>query len=75
MECSINWGDIATWFTGIITLGLFIIGFLQIRNERIARMKSEKELELRSVRSQAEKISTWIARDHQGIILNNPFIK
>jgi hypothetical protein len=75
MENSINWGDVATWFTGIVTLGLFIVGFLQIRNERAARIKNEKELELRAVREQAEKISAWIARDQQGkisiAVLNN----
>ena len=57
------WGDVATWVTGIATIALFIIGFLQIRNERILRMKSEKELEFRNRRKQAEHISSWIIRE------------
>jgi hypothetical protein len=34
MLTRVNWGDRATWVTGIATIALFIIGFLQIRNER-----------------------------------------
>ncbi|MBL8080868.1 MAG: hypothetical protein JNM55_23045 [Anaerolineales bacterium] len=54
-----NWGDAATWFTGIITLGLFIIGFCQIRNERLLR-------ELQFKREQAQKISAWIVKEDVG---------
>lgn len=56
-------GDLATWFTGIITFALFIIAFIQIRNERIARIKSEKELEIREKRDQAEHISCWFIKE------------
>jgi hypothetical protein len=55
------WGDVATWVTGIATLALIYIGFRQIRNERLARLKREKESELSQTRSQAELISSWIA--------------
>ncbi len=61
METGIIWGDIATWVTGIATIALFIIGFLQIRNERESRIKRENELENQRRRSQAELISSWIA--------------
>jgi hypothetical protein len=56
-------GDLATWFTGIITFFLFIIAFIQIRNERIARIKSEKEFETRKKRDQAEHISCWFVKE------------
>ena len=65
MENGSVWGDVATWVTGIATIALFIIGFLQIRNERMLRMKSEKELEFRNRREQAERISSWIIRESQ----------
>jgi hypothetical protein len=55
------WGYIATWITGLATISLFVIGFIQIRNERLARLKREKESELHQTRSQAELISSWIA--------------
>jgi hypothetical protein len=61
MSFSANWGDIATWFTGIITLGLFIIGFLQIRTERMSRIKNDKETLIRNKREQAEHFSAWIS--------------
>lgn len=52
-------GDLATWVTGIATIALFVIGFIQIRNEREARIKSEKEAELLKARIQAEHIAAW----------------
>jgi hypothetical protein len=61
----LNWGDIATWVTGIATIALFIIGFIQIRNERQLRVKSEKEHELGVRRDQAENISSWIVKENQ----------
>ena len=63
METALIWGDIATWVTGIATIALFIIGFLQIRNERMSRIKGEKELETRNRRDQAEYISCWLVKE------------
>jgi hypothetical protein len=63
MQNGLIWGDIATWVTGIATIALFIIGFLQIRNERKMRIKSEKELEFHNKRKQAEHISSWVIRE------------
>lgn len=62
METGVNWGDIATWVTGIATIALFIIGFIQIRNERISRIKAEKKIETRDKRDQAERISSWFVK-------------
>jgi hypothetical protein len=59
------WGDVATWVTGIATIALFIIGFLQIRNERLSRIKREAEIEVRNRRNQAEQISSWIVKEDQ----------
>lgn len=56
-------GDLATWFTGIITFFLFIIGFIQINNERKARNKSEDDAVLRRNREQAEQISSWLIEE------------
>lgn len=69
METVAIWGDIATWVTSIATIALFIIGFIQIRNERQARIKREKEEVAIKKRDQAEHISSWIVRqthDEQG---------
>ena len=65
MNTGINWGDLATWVTGFITLGLLIVALIQIRNEREARNKREKELEIRKEREQAEHISCWMVRHGQ----------
>lgn len=56
----IEWGDIATWVTGITSIALFIIAFLQIRNERTLRKKNEREQEIKIIWDQAEHISSWI---------------
>jgi hypothetical protein len=63
MKIAIDWGDVATWVTGLVTFGLFVIGFVQINNERKLRKKNEKELEFRHNREQAEKISGWIVKE------------
>lgn len=63
METWQIWGDVATWVTGIATIALFIIGFLQIRNERISRIKIEKDLENRQIRAQAELVSSWKVKE------------
>ncbi|HUK99575.1 MAG TPA: hypothetical protein VLX29_01830, partial [Nitrospirota bacterium] len=72
MTADINWGDVATWVgsvstcgAGVITLGLLMIGFIQIRNEREARKKREAELEIRKERDQAEHISCWMVKHGQ----------
>jgi len=39
----INWGDVATWVTGFATLLLFIVALFQIRVERMARIKRERD--------------------------------
>jgi hypothetical protein len=57
-------GDLATWVTGIATIALFVIGFIQIRNERKARIKRENELEDLKKRDQADHISCWIVREN-----------
>jgi len=64
MENMLIWGDIATWVTGIATIALFIIGFIQIRNERNARLTAEKEARIHSRRNQAENISCWIVKEN-----------
>jgi len=56
----IVWGDVATWVTGIATVALFYIAFVQIRVERDARLKRDKELKDSMQRSQAESVSCWI---------------
>ena len=74
MENLQNLGDIATWFSGIITLGLFIIGYVQIRQERIARKKNEENLLINKKREQAEQISCWVETneyDHVWIAVSN----
>jgi hypothetical protein len=62
-EANMIWGDVATWVTGIATIALFIIGFIQIRNERLSRIKSAKEREAHQIRAQAELISCWKVKD------------
>ncbi len=69
---SLNWGDVATWVSGIMSIALFILAFLQIHNDRQDRIKREK-------RSQADLISGWITdeipgkdgRPYQWIEINN----
>jgi hypothetical protein len=63
---TISWGDVATWVTGIATILLFVIGFMQIQTERKARIRREKELENQGRREQAELISAWIASEDYG---------
>ena len=65
METGIKWGDVATWVTGIATLLLFAGAYWQIHIERQARIEREKERDLRRIRSQAEHLSTWIAKEIQ----------
>jgi hypothetical protein len=65
METWQIWGDVATWVTGIATILLFVIGFLQIRNERRSRIKSEKKQEDRQKRSQAELVSCWRVKENR----------
>ena len=50
---SIELGDLATWFSGIISFLLFIVAFWQIKNERNERQKAER-------RFQAERVAVWI---------------
>ena len=65
MDYAVSWGDVATWVTGIATIALFIIGFTQIHNERISRIKAEKESYARIKRDQAEQISSWLVKYSQ----------
>jgi hypothetical protein len=60
MKCILNWGDVATWVTGIATIALFVVGFIQISTERKSRMKSES-------RAQAELVSCWIVKEDQDL--------
>lgn len=53
-------GDVATWVTGIATLILIYIGFLQIKNERESRIKNDLQINLQKRREQAEKVACWI---------------
>jgi hypothetical protein len=66
MEKVAIWGDVATWVTGIATIALFVIGFLQIRNERNSRIKRELEVANQTKRSQAEKIAAWVTLEVAG---------
>ncbi len=56
----IDWGDVATWVTGITSILLFIVAFWQIKLERSARRKSEKDRLSVQRRHQAEHIAAWI---------------
>jgi hypothetical protein len=49
-------GDLATWVSGIGIVATFIIGFIQISNER--RIRKEKER-----KEQAERISAFIVKE------------
>jgi hypothetical protein len=54
---NISWlGDIATWVSGLGILATFIIGFVQINNERKFRKQKER-------REQAERISAFIFKE------------
>src|SRR3984957_6454595 len=54
---NISWlGDIATWISGLGILATFIIGFVQINNERKFRKQKER-------REQAEHISAFIFKE------------
>jgi hypothetical protein len=45
---NIDWGDVATWFTGVVTAGSFWLGFTILRSDR----KKEE-------RSQASRFLIW----------------
>lgn len=49
-----DWGDFATWVTGIGTISLFLITFISFKNEKDYRKNKE-------LTEQAEKISCWIS--------------
>lgn len=49
-------GDIATWISGIGIVSTFIIGFIQINNERKIRKEKERK-------EQAERISAFIVKE------------
>src|SRR6185503_7314871 len=54
---NISWlGDIATWVSGIGIVSTFIIGFIQINNERKIRKEKERK-------DQAERISAFIVKE------------
>ena len=55
-----EWGDVATWVTGITSILLFLVAFWQIKLERDARQKAEKERQLADRRYQSERIAAWI---------------
>ncbi len=54
------WGDIATWVTGIATIALFVIGFIQISTERNLRKARES-------RAQSELVSCWVVKENENI--------
>ena len=49
-------GDVATWVSGIGIVSTFIIGFIQINNERKIRKEKERK-------EQAERISAFIFKE------------
>lgn len=54
---NVQWlGDVATWVSGIGIVSTFIIGFIQINNERKIRKEKER-------RDQAERISAFIVKE------------
>jgi hypothetical protein len=57
---SIELGDLATWFSGIISFLLFIVAFWQIRSERNERQRAENERLFAELRRQAEQVAAWI---------------
>jgi hypothetical protein len=61
---NIHWGDIATWVTGIFTIGLFIVGFNQIRIERNRRIQEQiRKIKLEH-EQQALLISSWVSEEN-----------
>ena len=61
---NIHWGDIATWVTGIFTIGLFIVGFNQIRIERNRRIEEQGQKMKIDHEEQALLISSWISAEN-----------
>jgi hypothetical protein len=54
---NVRWiGDLATWVSGIGIVSTFIIGFIQINNERKIRKEKERK-------EQAERISAFIFKE------------
>jgi len=62
----IEWGDVATWVTGVTSILLFIVAFWQIRLERSARRAAEAERSIAERRDQAERIAAWIETEFPG---------
>ena len=68
----IDWGDVATWVTGITSILLFIVAFWQISLERSARRKADKESVYVQRRHQPEHIAAWIeseSLDDRGLVV------
>jgi hypothetical protein len=63
---AIEWGDVATWVTGVTSILLFIVAFWQIRVERSARRAAELERSIAERRDQAERIAAWIETEFPG---------
>ena len=57
---TIQWGDVAAWVQGLGTVGAIGVAFWQINGERVHRRESEKREELRTQRSQAERVAAWV---------------
>jgi len=57
---SIELGDLATWFSVVVSFLLFIVAFWQIQNERRERQKAERDRLFAKRRSQAEQVAAWI---------------
>lgn len=69
-----NWGDVATWFSAVANLCLFVVAFRQIADERRARQEDQHQHEEQEKRDQAERVTCWIAAetyDDQCICVSN----
>lgn len=54
--CTIIWGDVATWFTGIITLGALVFAYYQLYSDRQISKNAD-------FLDQAEHVSAWIENE------------
>ena len=58
-------GDVATWLTGIATVGALILAFNQIESERAIRREAQKQTIEDRTREQAAKVTAWIEGEHE----------
>ncbi|WP_199624829.1 hypothetical protein [Paenibacillus alkalitolerans] len=71
----LDYGDLATWFGGIITAGTLIVALTQIFREKERRIADEKQKYNDSIKEQASQITCWKHSEddesYEIIIINN----